>query len=66
MPENYYPVLKAGEIHNNTSRTKSGCSQRKRGDEEKVRVVGFFGGNKSKITWVDMDIAVCTIEKVGC
>jgi DNA polymerase theta len=37
---------------------------RKRGDEENVRVVGFFGGSKSKATWADLDIAVCTIEKV--
>ena len=37
---------------------------RRRGDEEAVRVVGFFGGSKSKATWADMDIAVCTIEKV--
>lgn len=36
----------------------------KRGDEDSVRVVGFFGGSKSKATWADMDIAVCTIEKV--
>jgi hypothetical protein len=38
---------------------------RKRGDEDTVRVVGFFGGSKSKATWDDIDIAVCTIEKVG-
>ena len=37
---------------------------RKRGDEDSVRVVGFFGGSKSKATWDDMYIAVCTIEKV--
>lgn len=37
---------------------------RNRGDENSVRVVGFFGGSKSKATWADMDIAVCTIEKV--
>lgn len=39
---------------------------RKRGDEDNVRVVGFFGGSKSKTTWADTDIAVCTIEKVSC
>ncbi|KAF4631163.1 hypothetical protein G7Y89_g6969 [Cudoniella acicularis] len=38
---------------------------RKRGDEDLVRVVGFFGGSKAKATWDDLDIAVCTIEKVG-
>ena len=37
---------------------------RLRGDEDCVRIVGFFGGSKSKATWDDMDIAVCTIEKV--
>ena len=37
---------------------------RKRGDEDAVKVVGFFGGSKTKPTWADMDIAVCTIEKV--
>jgi CRISPR/Cas system-associated endonuclease/helicase Cas3 len=39
-------------------------SWRKRGDENNVRLVGFFGGNKTKASWIDMDIAVCTIEKV--
>ena len=38
---------------------------RLRGDEDCVRIVGFFGGSKSKATWDDMDIAVCTIEKVN-
>lgn len=36
----------------------------KRGDEDNIRVVGFFGGSKSKASWNDVDIAVCTIEKV--
>jgi hypothetical protein len=36
---------------------------RKRADKDAVRVVGFFGGSKSKAAWADMDIAVCTIEK---
>ena len=30
-----------------------------------LRVTGFFGGSKSRVTWADTDIAVCTIEKVG-
>ena len=38
---------------------------RLRGDEDCVRIVGFFGDSKSKATWDDMDIAVCTIEKVN-
>jgi DNA polymerase theta len=35
------------------------------GNEDNLRVVGLFGGSKSKASWADMDIAVCTIEKVG-
>ncbi|PMD31140.1 P-loop containing nucleoside triphosphate hydrolase protein [Hyaloscypha variabilis F] len=38
---------------------------RKRGDEDLIKVAGFFGGSKSKVTWEDMDIAVCTIEKAN-
>lgn len=30
-----------------------------------IRVAGFFGGSKARATWADIDIAVCTIEKVG-
>lgn len=37
---------------------------RVRGDEDSVRVVGFMGGSRSRASWGDMDIAVCTIEKV--
>lgn len=29
-----------------------------------IRVTGFFGGNRTSASWNDMDIAVCTIEKV--
>ena len=29
-----------------------------------IRVAGFFGGSKLRETWADIDIAVCTIEKV--
>ncbi|KAG4437459.1 hypothetical protein IFR05_007064 [Cadophora sp. M221] len=38
---------------------------RTRGDENSVKVVGFFGGSKTKATWHDIDIAVCTIEKAN-
>lgn len=30
-----------------------------------IRVAGFFGGSKARATWADIDIAICTIEKVG-
>ena len=39
-------------------------SRRWRHDHTSVRVVGFFGGSKARATWSDVDIAVCTIEKV--
>ncbi|QSZ29948.1 hypothetical protein DSL72_004466 [Monilinia vaccinii-corymbosi] len=38
---------------------------RNRGDENIIRVAGFYGGSTSKSTWADMDIAVCTIEKAN-
>lgn len=38
---------------------------RKRGDEDSIRVMGFYGGSKTKASWDDMDIAVCTIEKAN-
>lgn len=34
-------------------------------DERTIKVVGFFGGSKSKDIWSDYDIAVCTIEKAN-
>lgn len=34
------------------------------GDHSDIRVAGFFGGSKARATWADVDIAVCTIEKV--
>ena len=30
-----------------------------------VRVAGFFGGSRARTTWTDIDLAICTIEKVG-
>lgn len=36
----------------------------KQNGSDSVRVVGFFGGSKTRATWSDVDIAVCTIEKV--
>ena len=33
-------------------------------DTATIRIVGLFGGSKSRAAWADFDIAVCTIEKV--
>ena len=30
-----------------------------------IRVVGFFGASKSRASWSDADIAICTIEKAN-
>jgi DEAD/DEAH box helicase len=30
-----------------------------------VRVAGFFGGSRARTTWADIDVAICTIEKVS-
>ncbi|KAF7871717.1 hypothetical protein EAF04_003824 [Stromatinia cepivora] len=38
---------------------------RNRGNENTIRVTGFYGGSKLNSTWADMDIAVCTIEKAN-
>lgn len=40
-------------------------SRRWRHDHTSVRVVGFFGGSKARATWSDVDVAVCTVEKVN-
>jgi replicative superfamily II helicase len=34
-------------------------------DHRFIRVAGFFGGNKARDSWADIDIAVCTIEKAN-
>ena len=34
-------------------------------EQTALNVVGYFGGSKTRVTWSDVDIAVCTIEKVG-
>lgn len=40
------------------------ASHRNVNSHRSVRVVGFFGGSKTRATWSDVDVAVCTIEKV--
>ena len=32
--------------------------------QKSIRITGFFGGSRTTASWADMDIAVCTIEKV--
>ncbi|KAI4203149.1 MAG: hypothetical protein LQ350_002025 [Teloschistes chrysophthalmus] len=39
------------------------CSRLRK--DRSVRVVGFFGGSKTRATWGDVDIAVCTFEKAN-
>jgi len=39
---------------------------KRRGDEDSLKVAGLHGGSRQRTTWADMDIAVCTIEKVSC
>ena len=39
--------------------------QRWKSPHSHIRVAGFFGGSRARTTWADIDIAVCTIEKVG-
>ena len=55
-------------VQKNVDSPSQGVGQRgkwdKRVDHSEVRVVGFFGGSKARATWTDLDIAVCTIEKV--
>lgn len=34
------------------------------GTRKSIQVSGYFGGSKTAASWVDTDIAVCTIEKV--
>ncbi|KAL8666691.1 MAG: hypothetical protein Q9202_001229 [Teloschistes flavicans] len=33
--------------------------------DRSIRVVGFFGGSKTRAAWGDVDIAVCTFEKAN-
>ena len=32
--------------------------------DSSIRVAGFFGGSRSRGSWNDVDVAICTIEKV--
>ncbi|KAJ9212476.1 hypothetical protein DTO166G4_5968 [Paecilomyces variotii] len=43
--------------------TSGRCAWRQQ--QKSIRVTGFFGGSKTRSTWGDTDIAVCTIEKAN-
>ena len=47
------------------SQTSSQLPVWRRPHNSSVRVVGFFGGSKSRASWSDTDVAICTIEKAN-
>ena len=56
-----------GVPKNDLATFPSDASNRKmqRPHTDSVRVVGYFGGSKARLGWSDVDIAVCTMEKVS-
>ena len=46
------------------SQSNSQIPKWRKNHDTSVRVAGFYGGSKARATWVDVDIAICTIEKV--
>ncbi len=46
--------------------TQSGSQPPKwrRPHDSSIRIAGFFGGSRSRGSWSDVDVAICTIEKV--
>ena len=46
-------------------RASAQISYGKRRCNAALRIVGFFGGSKTRAKWSDFDVAVCTIEKVS-
>ena len=48
----------------NLSQPEFGTQNWRKKHDSSVRVVGFFGGSKVRTGWADVDIAICTIEKV--
>lgn len=47
-----------------TTADEASSAPKWRQPQKSIRVTGFFGGSKTRATWTDTDIAVCTIEKV--
>lgn len=58
-------VEKSVDDPGNSDDVNANAKQRWSQPSKEIRVTGFFGGSKSRATWADTDIAVCTIEKVG-
>lgn len=54
-----------GVTKNQTSADEPHPTWQRNKEHSSIRVVGFFGGSKARATWDDVDIAICTIEKVG-
>ncbi|KAL9583361.1 MAG: hypothetical protein Q9212_002751 [Teloschistes hypoglaucus] len=51
------------DLQNSSSGVERKCSRLRK--DRSVRVVGFFGGSKTRAAWGDVDIAVCTFEKAN-
>lgn len=49
----------------NANRSQKESMWRNNGNEQGIRIAGLIGGSKTKFSWLDVDIVVCTIEKAG-
>lgn len=59
--------LVEGVSKNSDSTSQLGSQRPKRhhsNANRSIRIAGYFGGSKARANWSDVDIAVCTIEKV--
>ena len=53
------------QLSSQQAESKHSNSTLRRPHDRPIRVVGFFGGSKTRATWADVDIAVCTFEKAS-
>ncbi|PGH06878.1 DNA polymerase theta subunit [Blastomyces parvus] len=58
-------VSKNIDTQSTADETSSAPQSQWRQPQSSIRVTGFFGGSKTRATWTDTDIAVCTIEKAN-